>query len=387
MVTSRPSGHLHALWDELRRPGDQRPDRFRPDNIISLPAPLDPPLPDQRLAVHFTLCAGLGCSSRRVVPPRPLPGGATGTGWRQDMVARLPHPGGRDGRRPEADTVETREGGRHPDSERQRRPGPDPRAGGDRPTHAGARLLLPRPLRDGRMQHHRPDREPVDQPGRRRHLHGGLEPAGLEESITCYAGSPETATASSPSWADRRPSSRSACSRCPRPRRRRPAGLRRPPVFTASTPCPTTRRYRTTSWRLHRPRQDRPRRQRAGESEGTEAEGAAAAEAGHQDDQGPHQDGDVRPDGCGLRGAALHRVFGALIEGLKLNESGSGPTARSPSDTTVAAHLEAGSYRLTYTGGIEFGHRPGYAGYPRPHARVSSSRSLHAQGSASSRCP
>jgi hypothetical protein len=44
---------------------------FYPGNIISLPSDLDPPLPAQRLAIHFGVCAGIGCpSERRYVPPR-----------------------------------------------------------------------------------------------------------------------------------------------------------------------------------------------------------------------------------------------------------------------------------------------------------------------------
>lgn len=44
---------------------------FAPGNIISLPAALNPPLPDQRLAVRFSVCAGLGCPPRRVVTKPP----------------------------------------------------------------------------------------------------------------------------------------------------------------------------------------------------------------------------------------------------------------------------------------------------------------------------
>src|SRR5580700_1398308 len=44
---------------------------FAPSNIISLPAPLNPPLPDQRLAVHFQVCAGLGCPPSRSVVRTP----------------------------------------------------------------------------------------------------------------------------------------------------------------------------------------------------------------------------------------------------------------------------------------------------------------------------
>ncbi len=40
---------------------------FSPGNVIALPAELNPPLPAQRLALHFEACAGLGCPSDRTV--------------------------------------------------------------------------------------------------------------------------------------------------------------------------------------------------------------------------------------------------------------------------------------------------------------------------------
>ena len=40
---------------------------FSPGNAIALPAELTPPLPAQRLALHFQVCAGLGCPSDDVV--------------------------------------------------------------------------------------------------------------------------------------------------------------------------------------------------------------------------------------------------------------------------------------------------------------------------------
>src|SRR5579859_1771992 len=39
---------------------------FSPSNVINLPAELNPPLPAQRLALHFEVCAGLGCPPDRV---------------------------------------------------------------------------------------------------------------------------------------------------------------------------------------------------------------------------------------------------------------------------------------------------------------------------------
>ena len=40
---------------------------FSPGNVIALPAELNPPLPAQRLALHFEICAGLGCPPDKVV--------------------------------------------------------------------------------------------------------------------------------------------------------------------------------------------------------------------------------------------------------------------------------------------------------------------------------
>ena len=40
---------------------------FSPGNVIALPAELNPPLPAQRLALHFQVCAGLGCPSDDLV--------------------------------------------------------------------------------------------------------------------------------------------------------------------------------------------------------------------------------------------------------------------------------------------------------------------------------
>src|SRR3990172_9305508 len=44
---------------------------FSPGNVIALPLELSPPLPDQRLALHATLCAGLGCPSDELVAKLP----------------------------------------------------------------------------------------------------------------------------------------------------------------------------------------------------------------------------------------------------------------------------------------------------------------------------
>jgi hypothetical protein len=63
---------------------------FYPGNIISLPPDLDPPLPPQRLAIHFGVCAGIGCPSERRVPPRssvrPPVGGLAGARAMTDMA-------------------------------------------------------------------------------------------------------------------------------------------------------------------------------------------------------------------------------------------------------------------------------------------------------------
>ncbi len=40
---------------------------FHPSNTITLPAELNPPLPTQQLALHFEVCAGLGCPSDEVI--------------------------------------------------------------------------------------------------------------------------------------------------------------------------------------------------------------------------------------------------------------------------------------------------------------------------------
>lgn len=54
---------------------------FYPGNIITLPAALNPPLPIQQLALHFRVCAGIGCPPKRTVVGRPggLQTGTTGS--------------------------------------------------------------------------------------------------------------------------------------------------------------------------------------------------------------------------------------------------------------------------------------------------------------------
>lgn len=44
---------------------------LHPGNIVNLPAELTPPLPPQRLGLHFKVCAGLGCSKRGWDEPPP----------------------------------------------------------------------------------------------------------------------------------------------------------------------------------------------------------------------------------------------------------------------------------------------------------------------------
>ncbi len=41
---------------------------FAPSNVITLPSALNPPLPDQRLAVHLQVCGGLGCPGSEETP-------------------------------------------------------------------------------------------------------------------------------------------------------------------------------------------------------------------------------------------------------------------------------------------------------------------------------
>jgi hypothetical protein len=45
---------------------------FYPGNIFTLPPDLNPPLPAQSLALHFLVCAGIGCPTHRVVIPSPF---------------------------------------------------------------------------------------------------------------------------------------------------------------------------------------------------------------------------------------------------------------------------------------------------------------------------
>jgi hypothetical protein len=46
---------------------------FHPGNAISLPPQLNPPLQEQRYALHFVVCGALGCPSDRVIDSIPVP--------------------------------------------------------------------------------------------------------------------------------------------------------------------------------------------------------------------------------------------------------------------------------------------------------------------------
>ena len=47
---------------------------FHPGNVFNLPTELNPPLANERLAVHFQICAGIGCPPLRDFPFPPPPG-------------------------------------------------------------------------------------------------------------------------------------------------------------------------------------------------------------------------------------------------------------------------------------------------------------------------
>ena len=45
---------------------------FYPSDVFTLPADLNPPLAPQHLAIHFQVCAGIGCPSQRLIPRPPV---------------------------------------------------------------------------------------------------------------------------------------------------------------------------------------------------------------------------------------------------------------------------------------------------------------------------
>jgi hypothetical protein len=47
---------------------------FHPSNVITLPAELNPPLKEQRFALHFTVCGAIGCPSDKAIEAIPDPG-------------------------------------------------------------------------------------------------------------------------------------------------------------------------------------------------------------------------------------------------------------------------------------------------------------------------
>lgn len=55
---------------------------FHPGNVVSLPAELNPPLQEQRFALHFMVCGGIACPEGRILdgipvtPPKPVAGTA-----------------------------------------------------------------------------------------------------------------------------------------------------------------------------------------------------------------------------------------------------------------------------------------------------------------------
>jgi hypothetical protein len=67
---------------------------FYPSDVITLPADLNPPLPSQRLALHFLVCAGIGCPSRRIVLPPGRPGkyGAIANATKGNTRSRIAMP-------------------------------------------------------------------------------------------------------------------------------------------------------------------------------------------------------------------------------------------------------------------------------------------------------
>ena len=66
---------------------------FHPGNAVTLPAELNPPLPEQHFSLHFRICAAIECPSPKLVDQVPVSGSPAGRDNKQPPGAPIVFPG------------------------------------------------------------------------------------------------------------------------------------------------------------------------------------------------------------------------------------------------------------------------------------------------------